>query len=206
MANGRLWTDADIETLRVMVATGAGYRDLSAALNRTRGSCAKMLRKMGLRIDPQAALARRIAASKDRAGRSRKCPGPMPLEHRRRISEGVCRAYSERPDLRAMRSEQMRRLRATPEGRAMSISAGIASGTARMAWCPPHLREEYRFLTRNKGIRAADARGMLAPKIEAFRQTFEGKLWLLATGKAVIVPNIKPQRQPTHVFGQGAMS
>lgn len=109
-------------------------------------------------------------------------------EKRAKISAGVTRAnltdptlrerkraaakrQAARPEERARRSEECRKRQMwrlglaalTAESRAKS---GRACSATKLAWCPPHLRDEYRTLTKNK-MKAGEARRIILEQHEA---------------------------------------
>lgn len=197
MAGGRLWTDDDWATFRALVADGAGIRDLMLALNRTRGAICRALKNSGLRIDPDKAAERRLQSIAARKGQPRKSPTPEPLHVKRKRIEAVRAFYATEAGLalRARRSAELKAHRAKPEVKEILRKAGKASGEKRMAWCPPHLRETYRTLAHGgKGYTAAEAKALLQPEIERFKQTHEGRLWLLQSGKGKLVAAFVPTR------------
>lgn len=50
---------------------------------------------------------------------------------------------------------------AQPAGSPSRVKAGQRASATKLAWCPPHLRAEYRFLTQRKAIPAAEARDLI---------------------------------------------
>lgn len=60
----------------------------------------------------------------------------------------------------------------------------------RLAWCPPHLRDKYRQLTKSKRLRAADARRMILEEHEA-----EMRRWRRSVGLDV-PPAVAPPEDP----------
>ncbi|MFA5582518.1 MAG: hypothetical protein WDA25_11250 [Paracoccaceae bacterium] len=60
----------------------------------------------------------------------------------------------------------------------------------RLAWCPPHLLDEYRWLTVDKHLTAAEARAALQSTIAAFVRTRAGQAWL-TEARPIIEPTIK---------------
>lgn len=207
----RLWTAEDDERLRAMMAENMARKDIAAALDRTENAVQDRCTKFGLKFD-QAASRARAAASM-----SKVYSDPA---YKAKLRKAISKAWS--PERKAWMAEQARERRfweaghaalaADPEARerqrSRAAKAGREYGEKRMSWCPPHLRDEYRKLTRSKNLTPAEARAYLNPKIEAFARTFEGQLWRLATGKARLVENVKVTRPATYVPTEycGAMS
>jgi hypothetical protein len=54
-----------------------------------------------------------------------------------------------------------------PAGSESRKRAGKRRSATVLAWCPPKLRGEYRFLVRNKGLKAAEARAIILEQHEA---------------------------------------
>lgn len=75
---------------------------------------------------------------------------PEQRERRREHGRNQVRKFLSRPDVKARTQ--------SPEVRAR---AGKSRSETEMAWCPPHLRETYRELTR-KGRRAPEAKALIA--------------------------------------------
>lgn len=76
----------------------------------------------------------------------------------------------------------------TPEVR-RKAAASISS--TRMAWCPPHLRDEHRHLVKSKGFKSAEARKIIEAQNEA-----EMRRWRRSVG-AVVEP-FDPSRIVAH--------
>lgn len=119
-------------------------------------------------------------------------------EKRAKISAGARRAHltdptlrerkraaakrqAARPGERELRAERCRRTQMwrlgvaalTPESR---VKSARACSNTKLAWCPPHLRDEYRALTRNK-MRAAEARRIILEQHEV-----EMRRWRVSIG------------------------
>ena len=195
MPGGRLWTDEDWATFRALIADGAGHRDLMVALGRSRGAISRAIKNSGLRVDPEKAAERRKQSMEARKGKPRKSPPPeCPKAKKKRMA--ALRAFWQSEAGQAekvRRSAFMREFRTRPEMMHLAVNAGKKSGEVRMAWCPPHLRETYRALAHGgKGYTAAEVKALLQPEIEKFKQTHEGRMWLLQTGKGKLVAAFRP--------------
>lgn len=79
---------------------------------------------------------------------------PEERERRRAAGRWVAANVLTSPDVMA-RSH-------TPEARAQ---AGRANTDNRLGWCPPELRDDYRYMIRTKHMTAAEARAALEPFI-----------------------------------------
>lgn len=132
-------------------------------------------------------------------------------EFRERLSQALRSSYAANPEWRERKSRASRISANRPEERerrsrqakefglhqigvaaltAESFAkAGARAAATRMAWCPPHLRAEYRFLTQKKGLRAPDARRIIEAQNEA-----EMQRWRRAHGlveEEVVLPKVK---------------
>ena len=181
----RFWTEEELQRLRSLVEAGEGYSTLAAALGRTNGSINRMIRKLGINIDPEAVKRRRMESNQARKGEKRQGK-PCSPEHRERL-RSYCAKMNSDPAIRAEAIEKMRQWKRSPEGRAKSREARERHLAKTFGGWPPQFREQYRFLTRQKGIPAIEARAMIEPQIAAFLQTFDGQLWRVQTGQARIV-------------------
>lgn len=107
-----------------------------------------------------------------------------------RVSAGIQTAMKKDPAKREAKRQAMLRIRATPKAResrrrvAQSIElwrlgnaaqppgspsrvlAGARGSATKLAWCPPELRDEYRFLTKKVRLKAAEARRMIEQQHE----------------------------------------
>lgn len=86
---------------------------------------------------------------------------------RREAQKARCRAFHGNPEITAKRRETAKRIRLwergletshTPEALAKRAAAARATW---LAWCPNHLREEYRRLVYVKRVPAAEAKAMI---------------------------------------------
>lgn len=92
----------------------------------------------------------------------------------------------------------------TPEARAKWYAgrkeAGKKLSVTRMAWCPPDRIEEYRYLTRRKGIRAAEARRMILDSPTPFQRMLDK----VRAGAGITI--VRPIRRPEPMFTLGGVS
>lgn len=188
MGKRRFWTDDDLATLRAMVAAGDGLASIAAALDRTRLAVATKMDRLCLHIDPEAAARRRIAVNRARRGEKRAGGYRHTPEHKARVAEAARRRDAD-PEYRERRLAKMRAVRRSPESRERSRQVALALVAKRMAWCPEPFRAEYRRLVVSKALTAAEARAVLEPEIKAWLRTFEGQLWRVSQG-AALVPNV----------------
>jgi len=138
----------------------------------------------------------------------------VPKENRRAAQK---RAGGHRPsdEVRAkMRaSAQERWARMTPEERSNVHDAAHSRSSvekrkrtlrrryeASLRWLPPAFRDDYDNMLR-KYVKVAEARSMLEPLIRRWaRETFEGQMWLVETGKARLAPNVATPARPADRF------
>lgn len=90
----------------------------------------------------------------------------------------------------------------TPEARAKwyagRAEAGRKLSATRMAWCPPDRVAEYRFLTRKKGIRAAEAKRMILESPTPLQRQID----LIRNGAGIIeIRPFKMRPDPTYTLG-----
>jgi hypothetical protein len=71
---------------------------------------------------------------------------------------------------------------------------------SRLGWCPPPFRADYRRMVDLKRFTAAEARALIEPQIERWLQTFEGKLWRVATGRATVREQVAISRPVSTPF------
>jgi hypothetical protein len=64
-----------------------------------------------------------------------------------------------------------------PAGSPARVRAGKKGSAAKLAWCPPHLREHYRYLVYSQHVKAAEARALILEQHEA-----EMRRWRRAVG------------------------
>lgn len=175
--------------------TGRCHRDAMIALHANPAYRAKRL----------AALDRHFAkpGAKEAAGRRLlKYRDEMPEADRERRREHGRWLAAEvlTPELRAKSQ--------TPEARARAI-AGNAE--AKLGWCPPDRRDEYRLLVRRKRYSAAEARALIEADLKRLAdqerkrpRTFEDQLAAVAAG-AVLVGRVSTSR-PAHHFTLGGVA
>ena len=87
---------------------------------------------------------------------------------------GFCRLHvnvlARRPDVKARAAASLSAyLRANPD---VAVQRATRASRARLAWCPPEYRDEYRTLTRSKMLPAAVAREMIESLMAAHFQRY----------------------------------
>lgn len=107
---------------------------------------------------------------KQRAGIKRKLAAdPTYLDGLRKRA----RALSNDPEINAKRSAIFVQGRYWEIGTevardpAIRLKAARASSATKLAWCPAHLRDHYRFLVNSKRMKAAEARAIIMDQHEA---------------------------------------
>jgi hypothetical protein len=73
-----------------------------------------------------------------------------------------------------------------PAGSPARLAAGAQVSATKLAWCPPHLRGEYRFLTQRKRLFAGEARAI----IEAQHET-DMQRWRRSVGAVTEPPDAR---------------
>lgn len=110
---------------------------------------------MALRSDPA-----KLAAAQERARRALALP---------QAREGAARMRET--------SQSWRKAQIASQTREARSKAGRTATATRLAWCPPHLRADYKHLLYSKGLRAAEARAIIedqhAREISAMRARME---------------------------------
>lgn len=169
MARARVdWIGREAE-LRGMVAAGKLLRDLAAHFGCSRQSAQKAMHRIGLRIDPVAVdRARRETCARINA---------MP-DRRERVAAGMARRYAIDPTYReklraataarwqrpGYRDDVIPKIRAyanSEEGKRLRSKGGKSNAIIKLAWCPEHLKDEYRALAKMHGVGRAEARRMI---------------------------------------------
>jgi hypothetical protein len=138
---------------------------------------------------------------RNRSGFCRACCGrnsSKSPEWRERQRAGVIRSLMANPERKEELVARARRLSADPEmcRRRMEAAhrtrpwekaakasqdpevrarAGRSISATRLAWCPPHLRDHYRYLLYSQHIKAAEARQMIEEMHEAEMVRFRRK-------------------------------
>jgi hypothetical protein len=129
------------------------------------GLCRSCVAKR-INSDPEAAARRKAGLRKyydERGGREAAAARiaawnrNMPEEERQRRSAWGVRQYHT-----YLNTPETRALSSGPDARRR---ARIAQEEARLGWCPPELRDEYRRLTRSGQVAAAEARRMIEEMI-----------------------------------------
>lgn len=108
---------------------------------------AEMSRRMKLRLAADPELREKYVATMRKANQSPAC-----YAARRR------RWAAEKPWIKGNEAQ--------PAGSEPRQRAARAISATRLSWCPPHLRDEYRFLTEIKRLLAAEARQMIEDQHE----------------------------------------
>jgi hypothetical protein len=184
------WPD-HIEDIRAMLANGQTGAEVARHYGLKLTTCFSGLKRYGLEIDPAATLAARTAAAKAmatrpdiRAKRARAMATIAATpEARERSRQTMFARMANDPGFHA----RMVAASMTPDALATRKAAIQASWDSRLSWCPPNLRAEYHRLIRSKRMTKQQARAALHADISAFQQTFEGRMWKVATGRARIV-------------------
>ena len=73
---------------------------------------------------------------------------------------------------------------------------GARLSAVRLAWCPPELRDEYRFLTNAKGYRAAEARAMIEDQHELQMACFRRALGVVEAVEGSCDLELEPEQDP----------
>jgi hypothetical protein len=189
----RLWTPEEDARLKLLVAGGATSREAALALGRTRPAVDKRRALLGLHTPPEH-LAANIQRGADlRRGRPHSHPGYRKTPASRAKAAASMRAFWARAD-EATRERIAGKIRQQCADEERQRARGRKSGEARLPWCPPSFRQEYRRLQKNKGMTAAEARAALLPEITRWLRTFEGQLWKVKTGRARVVPTVHLSR------------
>lgn len=142
----RNWTPDDLAEIRRRWRIGFTYAEIATHFGVSRQSVVLTVRRYGL-ISPGEA---RSAAAKRSRG------VPKSLEHKRKLAAMQRSKWT--PERRAKTSEIVKARRATDEGRAeIQRALQIVARNKRGFDVPDHLRDEYRFLRRNKNIPAREA-------------------------------------------------
>jgi hypothetical protein len=122
---------------------------------------------------------------KNKSGLCRSCL-PHDAEYQARRTAATRAAFAARPELKQAAAERLRKLTQSPEhaersrkriiekrlwevgivaagpsGSPVRQRAGITQSNTLLAWCPNHLRDQYRDLVKNKGYKAAEARQII---------------------------------------------
>lgn len=160
------------------------------------GLC-RSCRLAACRADPVIEAKRReatLAANRDpmnRAKRSetmRGIPMAIPMEVRIATGKAAYRRNLNTPEARAKNKEAV-------------AKANKARAEARLFWCDPKYRADYRRMVQRQNVKAADAKRMILELMEADRRRvasappvpFAEKLAKVEAGKATLVPSIAPQ-------------
>lgn len=118
-------------------------------------------------------------------------------------------------------SKEAKRRRYTPEFQRAGVEAMKAlpdvraranakMSATKLAWCPPHLRDEYRHLTQRKAFSAAEARAMIEEQNELEMARWRRSIGVMEeVGQSIAAAAPKPTRRPqdeafdlaTHLFG-----
>jgi len=164
----RRWTDADNDRLRALVADGLSRREVAASLGRSENAVRMQCRKLGLSFCRLRARARIAAAMADVW---------QSLEYRAKVGEAVAATWT---DERRAKQSQMSRERQlwkhghaalAPDTEARARQKAAASAAMKemrkdaLAWCPLEYRDDYRFLQKAAGYRAAEARAIIKAQI-----------------------------------------
>lgn len=92
----------------------------------------------------------------------------------------------------------------TPEARAKWLAGRKEAGRKRsattMSWCPPDRVEEYRYLTRRKGLLAAEARRVILDSLTPF----ERQMQRVREGASLSI--VRPIPRPDPLFTLGGVS
>lgn len=216
------WIAREAE-LRAMVADGKLLRDMAAYFGCSRVSAQKAMHRIGLRIDPVAV---------DRARRETCATINASPDRRQRVSDGMKRRYARDPAYRekirvattkrwqreGFRDDVMPKIRAfavSDEGLQMRAKGGRIAAKNKLAWCPPHMIDDYRAHLNKMGC-AAEARRIImdewalqlrralrqiaavakpiAEEQSRLHSSFEAQLARVASGKARVVPTFRPSR------------
>lgn len=155
--------------------------------------------------DPEFMAARKAAIQ-------RKFQDPAHREKMRKAMLRTVAKMNEDPAYRARLVERGKHLAATalrsPQSLAKIASLRAENGRKRsetvMAWCPPKYRDEYRFLTVSKRMKAADARQLILDKMAAEMTPFERAMDRIRQGAGIVT--VRPIRKADHPFTLGGVS
>lgn len=191
------WTAERVAELGRLRKAGTPTKILAAHFGASRNAIYTAAKRYGLdRIPVEMAKDNLRAMNRPGARKPYKRGHKLSAEHRANISAAL-RASDAHAAAHVSRREKNVALNALPEVRERRRENGIKSAELRADRVPPPYRDEYRWLTQSKGLKAADARAALKPQINRWLQTFEGQLWRVSTGQARVVPKIPFSRPVT---------
>lgn len=150
----RRWTDDEVSRLQAMVAAGCDGGQITAALQRSRGSVGGQMQRLGLEIAPEAAERAYREALKTRRPATRPIGIRPSLETRRKRSDSMKAVIAAYPPEKLERLQQARRRKRTLNER-QKISQ------SKLPDLPEHLMSDYRVLVYSKRYRRAEAIEML---------------------------------------------
>lgn len=195
----RFWTEADNQQLRELMAAGLSRRDVAASLGRSENAVRMQCRKLGLVFCRLRARARIAAAMADVW---------QSLEYRAKVGEAVAATWT---DERRAKQSQMSRERQlwkhghaalAPDTEARARQKAAASAAMRamrsqaLAWCPMEYRDDYRFLQKSGGYRAAEARVIIEAQIATDLELYAKTGRLPQSRRSQSSPNVAQSMTP----------
>lgn len=159
-AGKKLWTDKEDLVVRECIAKGMMCREIATLLpGRTGPAVQRRSMVLGINVGREVGLQRFIAGhqkakAEGRVGRKKGCQGRTPTPDELARRSAAMKLLHADPEFKQKHTERSKQGNLTRDLEAMKRNIRAT----KLAWCPEHLRADYRVLICKKHMRMAEAR------------------------------------------------